>query len=135
MTIDEFYASLEERIKTDPKLLANYMDARNTLLFLAVFDHSVPFKYGQMLRDQMGGPAAIYLLAGHRTSLLYTALPNHVPPLKSFPIMPFDYIETESLAFFRKSFYGGGPSMKEAVLNVVTLPFRLIASLVDRLTK
>ena len=131
ITAEEFYAYMEERIKTDPKMLAKYMDARNTLLILALFDSTVPFKYGQQLRADIGNPRVVYLLAGHKTSVLFTELPNHVKPLEHFPIMPFDYIETEAVAFYDKSFGTGRRSARQAVFEVLQSPFSLVAQIVD----
>lgn len=65
------YGELREKVRTDPLRLAPYLDARNTLLFLAGFDQVVPAWTGRQLRQAIGGPETVYLLAGHYTSFLY----------------------------------------------------------------
>src|SRR5690606_37543736 len=107
------------------KNLAHYMDARRTLIFLSLFDDTVPIRYGRELRDQIGKPETIFLLADHRTSLLYTQFVPLFPPNRCFAIFPFDYIETESLAFFHRSFNTGSVSLKYAIYTVLQVPFRI----------
>ena len=65
------HAELWEKVQTDPLRLAPYVDARKTLLFLAAFDQVVPAWTGKQLRQAIGGPQTLYLLAGHYTSYLY----------------------------------------------------------------
>jgi hypothetical protein len=67
--------------------LAPYLDARDTLMFLAAFDRVVPTWTGKQLREAIGGPKTIYLFAGHYTSFLY--LP---------------YAHWESLCFVKRKF-------------------------------
>jgi len=81
------YGELKEKVRTDPLRLGPYLDARNTLLFIAGFDQVVPTWTGQQLRQAIGDPQTIYLLAGHYTSFLY--LP---------------YAQWQSLSFVRKRF-------------------------------
>ncbi len=64
------HAELSEKVQTDPLRLAPYVDARKTLLFLAVFDRVVPAWTGRQLREALGGPQTVYLPAGHYTSYL-----------------------------------------------------------------
>ncbi len=109
ITSDEFYTRLKDQIRTDPKQLASYVNARNALLFFGIFDKTVPFKYGRKLRKQIGQPRTIYLLAGHYTSVLYTQFVRLVPPVQnsfypSFAAFPMDYVERESLAFYDARF-------------------------------
>jgi len=82
------YGELKEKVQTDPLRLGPYLDARTTLLFLAGFDRVVPTWTGKQLREAIGGPKTIYLLAGHYTSFLY--LP---------------YAQWESLFFVKKQFH------------------------------
>ena len=65
------YGELKEKVRTDPLRLGPYLDARNTLLFIAGLDQVVPTWTGKQLRQAIGGPQTIYLLAGHYTSFLY----------------------------------------------------------------
>jgi hypothetical protein len=81
------YGELKEKVRTDPLRLGPYLDARSTLLFIAGFDQVVPTWTGKQLRQAIGGPQTIYLLAGHYTSFLY--LP---------------YAQWESLGFVKKKF-------------------------------
>lgn len=68
---ETIYTELLEKIRTDPLRLGPYLDARGTLMFIAVFDRVVPTWAGEQLRQAIGGPRTIYLLAGHYTSFLY----------------------------------------------------------------
>jgi hypothetical protein len=81
------YGELKEKVRTDPLRLAPYLDARTTLLFIAGFDQVVPTWTGKQLRQALGGPETVYLLAGHYTSFLY--LP---------------YAQWASLGFVKKKF-------------------------------
>lgn len=130
---DQFYTYLENTIKTDPKYTAKYMDARQTLMFISLFDQTVPFKNGQMLRQQIGDPHTIYLWADHYSSLLFTQIVELVPPRSSLAIFPLDYIETESLEFYRKSF--GHYKRKIGVIPyaLLQLPFNIIADMFNNL--
>ena len=77
LTVEEFHDILKQRITCDPMHYAPYMDARNTMMILALFDQCVPFRKGQELRDRMGKPETIYLFSGHYTSLLFKAYVKH----------------------------------------------------------
>lgn len=76
---------MSDKIATDPVALAEYVDARNVLMYIAAFDWIIPRECCDNLREAMGKPEAVYLCSGHFTSLLY--LP---------------YAERSSLSFFRK---------------------------------
>lgn len=78
---------LQDKLATDPLKLAEYVDARNTLMYIAAFDRIVPKECGKNLWRATGKPEVVYLFAGHFTSLLY--LP---------------YAERNSLAFFKRKF-------------------------------
>jgi hypothetical protein len=117
---EEFIERLEEQLKTDPKNLAHYMDPRKTLMILSLFDQTVPIKYGRELREQIGKPKTIYLLADHRVSILYT---------RFLPIFPFDYIETQALAFYDKSFHKCRPRLKQILFDIMQVPFIIVEKL------
>ena len=78
---------LSNKVTTDPLTLAKYIDAKETLMYIASFDQVIPTKCGDRLWKAMGKPEVVYLFSGHFTSLLY--LPC---------------IEAESLSFFKKKF-------------------------------
>jgi hypothetical protein len=129
MSPDEFFDYLRKNVKTDPKNLAHYIDARDTLLILSGFDTTVPFKYGMRLREQIGKPKTIVLAADHYTSLLYTQFVPLLPPSRALGIFPFDYVESEALHFYQKSFKGESDWWKNLPFKVIQAPFNLIASL------
>ena len=81
------YTELSDKVITDPLRLAQYVDARDTLMFTAMFDRVIPRKCCDQLRKAMGKPEAVYLLSGHYGSFLY--LP---------------YAERKSLSFFKEKF-------------------------------
>jgi len=81
------HEELSNKVRTDPILLAPYIDARNALMFIAMFDRSVPRACSNRLREAIGRPETVYLLSGHYSGFLY--LP---------------YAHTKSLAFFKKRF-------------------------------
>ena len=87
ITHEEFYEKLGKRINCDPIRYAEYVNANNVLMILAVFDKIVPYSKGKELRDRIGRPETIFLLAGH-----YSAYPYMF------------YIKRESLEFFREKF-------------------------------
>jgi uncharacterized membrane protein YwzB len=130
---DKFYDTLRERLKTDPKYMAQYLDARKTLLVLAAFDRTVPFKYGMKLRKQIGNPRTIILLADHYTSVLYTQIVKIFPPNRTMSFFPFDYIESEALQFYRKSFNvpRGFPALHLVPIKIIQAPFNWIAEFVN----
>jgi len=80
-------AEVSEKIVTDPLKLAEYMDARETLMYVAMFDRVIHRKCGDKLWEAAGKPESIYIFSGHFTSLLY--LP---------------YAERDSLKFFKRKF-------------------------------
>ena len=79
------HEELSNKVRTDPLALAPYIDARHTLMFIALFDRSVPRPCGDRFREAIGKPRTVYLPSGHYTAFLY--LP---------------YAHTESLAFFKE---------------------------------
>jgi dienelactone hydrolase len=84
---ETIYAELSDKVITDPLRLAQYIDARDVLMFTAMFDRVVPRKCCDQLWKALGKPEVVYLLSGHYGSLLY--LP---------------YAEWKSLSFFKKKF-------------------------------
>lgn len=84
---ENIYIELSEKVETDPLRLAEYIDARNVLMYIARFDRVVPRKCGDRLWEAVGKPEMIYLFSGHYSSFLY---------------LPF--VEFESLNFFKKKF-------------------------------
>lgn len=81
------HAELSEWIETDPLKLAEYIDARNVLMYIAMFDRIIPRKCGDKLWKAIGKPEVVYLFSGHFSSIIY--LP---------------YAEIESLKFFKEKF-------------------------------
>jgi hypothetical protein len=80
-------AEVSEKVATDPVKLAKYIDARNTLMYVAMFDRVIHRKCGDKLWEAAGKPEAVYIFSGHFTSLLY--LP---------------YAERDALNFFKRKF-------------------------------
>ena len=120
---DKFYKVLRAEIKTAPENTAQYIDARNALLILAVFDKTVPFEYGLRLRKQMGYPDTIFLVADHYTGLLYTQTASIIPPRLGPGYFPFPYIEQEAMSFYRRKFKLGS--------NWRLLPYKIIQTPVN----
>jgi dienelactone hydrolase len=65
------HIELSDKVMTDPLKLAPYMDARDVLMFIAMFDHVIPRKYCDQLRESYGRPEVIYLPTGHYGSFLF----------------------------------------------------------------
>jgi len=64
-------AKLDAAIKIDPLALAPYIDAERVFMVLTRTDAIIPFEAQEQLRDTMGDPESMYLLTGHRTSVVY----------------------------------------------------------------
>lgn len=119
LTEEGFFTALRDQIKTDPKNTAQYLDGKNTLLILGIFDRTVPFSYGLKLRNQIGRPDTIFLFADHYVGLLYTQTVSIVPPSKDKAgLFPFPYIEEEAVSFYDRSFNGSW--------NWSILPYRIV---------
>jgi len=84
---ETIHAELSDKVITDPLRLARYADAREILMFTAMFDRVVPRKCCDQLWKSIGKPEVVYLISGHYGSFLY--LP---------------YAEMKSLDFFKKRF-------------------------------
>lgn len=121
-----FHLYLQHRLRTDPKKLAQHIDAKNALVMLALFDTSVPIKSGRNLRDLLGKPKTLYLFAGHRTSILYTQLFPLILPLRGLTLFPQDYVETEARVFFDERFERDSFSLKHLLFETLQLPFNII---------
>ena len=123
---DEFFRLLNERIKTDPRNLARYIDARHTLMILGLYDSTVPFRYGQQLKAQIGNPQTVYMLSDHFVGLLYTQFLRILPPFRDHCIFPMAYVETEALDFYNRSFGTDPKGAKSAILKMVQAPFTTV---------
>ncbi|MBL7663225.1 hypothetical protein JNK13_10800 [bacterium] len=123
ITDDEFYKFLEKNIKTDPKNLSPAIDARKTLLMLARFDHTVPYASGAKLREQIGDPETLIFLGNHYTTLIFTQMVKILPPIEEFCLFPFDYVESEALRFYNRSFKTGKWRWKDVPLTFFHVPF------------
>lgn len=132
MSEEQFYQFLQSTIRTDPKNLALYIDARETLLFLALFDDTVPIEYGIKLRQQIGKPKTVYLFADHFTSAAFTQFVQVMPEESPIKI-PFDYIEKESLEFYRRSFNKGHRDFHLLPLQLLQLPINFVAELINKI--
>ena len=64
-------AKLDAAIKLDPLALAPYVDAERVFMILTRTDAIIPFEAQQQLRATLGSPEALYLLTGHRSSVVY----------------------------------------------------------------
>jgi hypothetical protein len=80
-------AEVSRKVVTDPLKLAEYIDARQTLMYIAMFDRVIHRQCGDKLWEAAGKPEVVYTFSGHFTSLLF--LP---------------YAEGNSLRFFKKKF-------------------------------
>ena len=122
ITEEEFYEHLRLSVKTDPKFLAQHIDARNTLMFLSLLDDSVPIKYGIKLRRRIGYPRTMFLVSGHYTTLLFTQFVKILPPFGPICIFPLDFIETEAVAFYFDAFEKDDYSIKHFIYHTLQLP-------------
>jgi dienelactone hydrolase len=68
---EELGAQLDAAIKLDPLALAPYVDAERVFMVLTRNDAIIPFEAQEQLRETMGDPESMYLLTGHRTSVVY----------------------------------------------------------------
>jgi dienelactone hydrolase len=64
-------AKLDAAVKFDPLAVAPYIDAERVFMILTRTDAIIPFEAQQRLRATMGSPEALYLLTGHRASVVY----------------------------------------------------------------
>lgn len=125
----EFYDFLEKNIYTDPKNFAKYVDPKNTMMFLSLFDNAVPFKYGLKFRKELGKPKTVFLASGHFTSLLYSQFIKILLPIDGFCIFPFDFIESKSLEFYNESFDVKKIYLWQVPFYIVQLPFNILGNI------
>jgi hypothetical protein len=124
---EQFFDALRKQLKTDPKYTAKYLDGKNTLLILGILDRTVPFSYGLRLREQIGRPETIFLLADHYVSLAYTQTVSVFPPSKEKTgLFPFPYIEQEAVSFYKRSFNQEW-NWKALPFKVLMLPLNFLA--------
>ena len=62
---------LDAAIKLDPLAVAPYIDAERVFMILTRTDAIIPFEAQQRLRTELGSPEALYLLTGHRPSVVF----------------------------------------------------------------
>jgi hypothetical protein len=66
----EVGAKLDAEIELDPLALAPYVDAQRVFMIITRTDAIIPFEAQQQLRAGLGSPETLYLVTGHRTSVL-----------------------------------------------------------------
>jgi hypothetical protein len=132
-TEEDFLNFLDRTIKTDPMWLAKYLDARHTLMFITMFDKTVPVKYQTRLREAIGYPETYYLPTDHYLSLLYTQFVPIVPPSREIALFPFDFIETESIKFYREEFGMKGVRLMDLPFDLLLFPSRALFFVWDRI--
>jgi hypothetical protein len=71
ITAQQLEQTLSGKIECDPINYAQYIDADRTLMILAYLDTTVPYRKGIELKEKIGNPETIYLLAGHYSAILY----------------------------------------------------------------
>lgn len=71
ITTQQLQQELSGKIECDPINYAQYIDARKTLMILALFDNTVSFHKGLELKEKIGVPETIYLLSGHYSAIIY----------------------------------------------------------------
>jgi dienelactone hydrolase len=64
-------AKLDAAIKLDPLAVAPYVDAERVFMILTRTDAIIPFEAQQELYETMGSPEALYLVTGHRPSVVF----------------------------------------------------------------
>ena len=88
---------LRQHVKTDPVLLAPYVDSSNMLMMIAWFDHTIGRTNALRLWRALGRPEAVFLHFGHYTS--YLALP---------------YIKHTALRFFNARLIPTAPAPRKS---------------------
>lgn len=133
ITESDFLDLLRDQIKSDPKYMGKYIDARNTLLILAAFDKTVPIKYGLRLREQIGSPDTVFLFANHYTSVLFTGFVSMLTKETDLTMFPMGYIEREAVNFYKREMREEGSRLDIIPLRILQLPFTLIGTLAESL--
>jgi dienelactone hydrolase len=88
LTPEQLKALLDAEMRSDPMRLAPYVDPKEVLMFIALFDRTIGRKHAFQLREALGSPKTILLPFGHYTS--YACLP---------------YFKRASLGYFRKALH------------------------------
>ena len=127
----DVYVKLKEMLKTDPQYLAQYMNPDDTLLVVALLDSTVPVKYGLDLRDKLGKPDTVFLLAGHRSAALFAQFFEVLPYNEKYGLFPIDYIEAEALDFYKRSFGRENKNLKLLPIRILQAPFSFLIGLID----
>ena len=70
-TPELIHTELSEKVVTDTLRLAPYADARDVLMFIAMFDRVVPRDCCDRLWESCGKPEVVYLPSGHYGSFLF----------------------------------------------------------------
>jgi dienelactone hydrolase len=86
-TPELIHTELSEKVLTDPVRLAPYTDAREVLMFVAMFDRIIPRACCDRLWKSFGKPEVVYLPSGHYGAFLF-----------------FPYAVHKSLNFFEEKF-------------------------------
>lgn len=68
---EELGAQLDAAIDLDPLSVAPYVDAERVFMVLTRTDAIIPFEAQQELYETMGSPEALYLMTGHRPSVVF----------------------------------------------------------------
>jgi hypothetical protein len=84
---------LRRHVRTDPLLMAPYVDANRLLLFIALSDRTIGRANSFRLRQALGRPPTVYFPLGHYTS--YLMLP---------------YLKAKSLRYFKTTLGVPAPS-------------------------
>jgi hypothetical protein len=71
MSREQLSRDFHAKVVTDPLELAPYIDAERVFMIMTRSDAIIPFESQEMLRERMGGPEALYLATGHRSSVLF----------------------------------------------------------------
>lgn len=131
ITNEEFFKYVTETIKSEPRSVVHYIDAKNALLFLALFDRTVPIERGFQLKRQMNHPETHVVFADHYLSLLYTQIVAIFPPGSPWSILPPGYVETEALQFFNRKFRRGNlfVFIKELPFRLYKMPFNILGGI------
>jgi dienelactone hydrolase len=64
-------AKLDAAIRLDPLALAPYVDAERVFMVITRTDAIIPFEAQEELRTVLGSPEALYLVTGHRPSVVF----------------------------------------------------------------
>jgi hypothetical protein len=123
-----FKAIFRQKVITEPTSFTRYLDPRNSLVILAMFDKTVPFRHGMKLRKQMGDPETILLVAEHFTSVAFTQIVKLLPLSNDLCLFPFDYIEGETVEFLDRSYNRPTSWWHLIPLRILQAPLNLITS-------